>query len=202
MSNCSPGDQLTDVVYSPIDNKLLTHGASNVYSGSSADSDLAAMTGSSDLDMPQSEVPDLQRVPALSSLPGPLSAHDQIILNYIATDDHFLEPSLLLPEWAPSKNTSDDCPQSTITPHLTERQAARSLPLLLKFSHASCNAYNSNASGTGTGLNIDETLTSHVERSHEHTPIDFALDHSFSSQIDHTDKDSESHPSRATSPVR
>lgn len=180
MPNYSSSDhQPTDVGNALIDNVLSIPSPSTVYSGLLADGDL------------QSEVPGIQRDPAFSSLPGPFLLH---------TDGH--EPSLLPPViLASSEGTSDDCLQSTITPHLPERHAALSRSLLLRSSHASYNAYNNNTSGSGSELVTDETLTSHAENfacSHKNTPIDFAPDHYSISQIDYTEA---SHLFQAPSPV-
>ena len=184
MPNCSPsGHQPTDVGNALIDNVLPTPSPSTVYSGLLSDGDL------------QSEVPDIQCDPALSSSPGPFLA-----LNHTITDDH--EPSLLHPEiLASSKGTSDDCLQSTTTPHLLERHVTLSRSLLLKSSHASYNAFNNNTAGSGSELVNDETFTSHAENfahSYKNTPIDFAPDHSSISQINYTEP---SHLFQAPSPV-
>ena len=170
MPNCAQSDhrQTTDVGDFPIDNESSIFSASNVYSGLLADSDL------------QSNVPDFQGETALS----PLSGH---------VTDHFHEPSLLPPEIpAPSEGTLYYCLKSTIAP---ERQAA--LPLL-RSSHASTDVYNNNTAGSGSELLTDETLTSHAENfacSHKNVSMDFALDHSSISQIDHAEHS-------APSPVR
>ena len=139
----------------------------------------------------QSEVPGIQCDPSFSFLPGPFLTH---------TDGH--EPSLLPPMiLASSEGTSDDCLQSTKSPHLPERNAAPSQSLLLKSSHASYNANNNKTSESGSELITDETLTSHAEFfvfSHKNTPIEFARDHYSISQIDDTEA---SHLFQAPSPV-
>jgi hypothetical protein len=180
MPNYSPsGHQPTGVGNSSIVNVSSILNPSNVYSGL------------------QSEVPDIQRNATLSSLSSPLLAHS--ILNRTITDDQ--EPSVLAPEnLAAGEGTShDDCFQSTVTPHLSERQAVLSRSLLLKSSHASYDVYNNNdTAGSGSELVTDEALASHAEnfaRFHKNTPIDFAPIHS---QIDHTE---ESHLFQAPSPV-
>lgn len=207
MPNCvSSGHQLPDVGYSPTDNESSIRTASNAHSGLLADGYLTATTKPLELDISQSKGQDLQRDPALLSLPE-LSAHWQLILHHTITDNRFRELSLLLPG---SQNTPDDCLQSTVTPHLPEKQDALSRSLLLESSHASYNAYNNNTAGSGSELVTDQVLTSHVEHftysSHENAPIDFASNHSrvsFSSQIvDHTEEDSELHSSRASNQVR
>lgn len=180
MPNYSPsGHQPTGVGNSSIDNVSSILNPSNVYSGL------------------QSEVPDIQRDAAFSSLSSPLLAH--LIVNHTIIDDQ--EPSMLAPESlvAGEGTSHDDCFQSTVTPHLSVRQAVRSRSLLLKSSHASYDVYNNNdTTGSGSELVTDEALTSHAEnfaRSHKNTPIDFAPDHS---QIDHTE---ESYLFQAPSPV-
>jgi hypothetical protein len=176
MPNYSPSShQPTDVGNALIDNVLSIPGPSIVYPGLLADGNL------------QSEVPGIQCDPALSSLPRPFLAHFKMD-NHTTTDGH--EPSLLPPELASSEGTSDDCLQSTTNPHLLEKRAALSRSLLLKSSHALCNAYDNNTSGSGSELVTDETLTSHAENftfSHKNTPIDFARDHYSISQIDYTE---------------
>lgn len=193
MLGCSPGDhQFTGGVGdSLIKDELLTPSNPNIHSGLLAGGDLAATTSSSDLNMPHSEISNLQRDPAPSYLPGPLSA---------VTHNYFHEPSLPPKVLVLSKDASDDRVRITMAPHLPESQTAIPLSLLLKSSHASYTAYNNNIAGSD--LVTDKTSTSHVD--HENSPIDFAPEHSYISpplQIDHTEEDPGSHASRAPSPV-
>lgn len=186
MPNCSQSDyQLSDVCDPPTENESSIPSASNAYSGS----DLV------------SEVFDLQSHPVLSSLLGPLSVHWQSTINHTVTDDDLHEPS---PEiMAPNEGSvPGGCLQSSITPQMPETQTALRLSLSLESSHVSHND-DSNTTGSGPRLIVDKTLTP-LENvgSHNNTPIDFATDHSSTSQIEHTEGHSESYLLRATSPVR